>query len=100
MKETIDLAHAQQLGAFTSKEFADAQQYLANKATLSSKGIGLASNQITQLSFQVNDVISGLVMGQSVFTIFAQQTGQIVQVLQGPRGWSRASRTPVNGSSA
>ena len=86
MKETIDLAHAQQLGAFTAKEFADAQAYLASKAQLSAKGIGLTTNTITQLGFQINDVISGLAMGQSVLTIFAQQTGQIVQVLQGPQG--------------
>jgi hypothetical protein len=37
---------------------------------------------LTNLSFQVNDVVSGLVMGQTPFRIFAQQAGQFVQVFQ------------------
>ena len=42
----------------------------------------LTYQQKTQLSFQANDVISGLAMGQSPFQILAQQGGQIVQVFQ------------------
>lgn len=37
---------------------------------------------LTNLSFQVNDVVSGLAMGQTGFRIFAQQAGQFVQIFQ------------------
>lgn len=42
----------------------------------------LSSYQKTQLSFQANDIISGLAMGQSPLQILAQQGGQIVQIFQ------------------
>ncbi len=37
---------------------------------------------MANLSFQVNDVVSGFAMGQSAFQIFAQQAGQIIQIFQ------------------
>lgn len=43
---------------------------------------GLSGYQKTQLSFQANDIISGLAMGQSPLQILAQQGGQIVQIFQ------------------
>jgi hypothetical protein len=42
----------------------------------------LSYQQKTQLSFQLNDVISGLAMGQNPMQILAQQGGQILQVFQ------------------
>lgn len=46
----------------------------------------LSRFQKTQLSFQLNDVISGLAMGQSPFQILAQQGGQILQIFQQTAG--------------
>ncbi len=45
------------------------------------KQTGLASYQMSNLGFQINDIASGLAMGQSPFTILAQQGGQIYQIL-------------------
>lgn len=42
--------------------------------------LGLAPHQIANLSYQVNDVISGLAMGQTPGMILAQQGGQIAQI--------------------
>ncbi|QCG93970.1 hypothetical protein E6C67_08460 [Azospirillum sp. TSA2s] len=44
--------------------------------------LGLTKAQMQQLSPQINDVISGLMMGQAPMQIFTQQSGQIVQALQ------------------
>lgn len=44
---------------------------------------GLRPWQLTNLSFQINDVISGLAMGQAPAQIFAQQIGQILQIFPG-----------------
>lgn len=40
---------------------------------------GLRPYQLTNLGYQVNDVVSGMAMGQPIMQIFAQQLGQIVQ---------------------
>lgn len=43
--------------------------------------------QMRQLSFQMNDVATGLLSGQSPFQVLAQQGGQVYQALQmGPKG--------------
>lgn len=51
---------------------------------------GQARNVLTNLSYQINDVVSGLLMGQSPWQILTQQGGQFVQVMQmggtGPMG--------------
>jgi hypothetical protein len=46
-----------------------------------SKGIGLSASAMQNLGFQMNDVISGIAMGQGGFTILAQQGGQFYQIL-------------------
>lgn len=64
------------------KEEEDAHNNLGkavDKGTASQRQAAFAA---TNLSFQVNDVISGLASGQPVFQIFTQQTGQIVQAFQ------------------
>lgn len=38
--------------------------------------------QLTNLSFQLNDVVSGLASGQDAMRIFAQQGGQVFQIFQ------------------
>lgn len=40
------------------------------------------SGSLTNLSFQINDIASGIAMGQSPFQILAQQGGQVFQVWQ------------------
>ncbi|MFC5353561.1 phage tail length tape measure family protein [Azospirillum himalayense] len=44
--------------------------------------LGLTRAQMQALSPQINDVVSGLIMGQQPMQIFTQQSGQIVQALQ------------------
>jgi hypothetical protein len=44
--------------------------------------VGAAGGSLGQLSFQLNDIASGLLMGQSPFQIMAQQGGQVFQIWQ------------------
>jgi hypothetical protein len=46
----------------------------------------LASHQLANLSFQINDIATGLLSGQSPFTIMVQQGGQLYQILAGAEG--------------
>jgi hypothetical protein len=50
------------------------------------KGAGLASHELKNLSFQLNDAITQLGTGSSAFQVFAAQGGQVFQVLQGSQG--------------
>lgn len=56
----------------------------------------LTGYQMQQLSFQVNDVVTQLASGTSVFQTFAQQGGQIVQVFGGVRGTLAAALGVIN----
>jgi hypothetical protein len=50
-------------------------------ATREGRGpLGLRPYELTNLSYQINDVVSGLAMGQPPMQIFAQQFGQIAQL--------------------
>lgn len=60
----------------------------------------LSSYQKTQLSFQANDVISGLAMGQSPMQILAQQGGQIVQIFQQTKMNAAATAAEINTAAA
>lgn len=87
IRQTIDLAHAYSQGLIPSIEaYNAAQKQIDFNAQRSAKGIGLTTSQVAQLGYQLNDVLSGLAMGQSPFTIITQQTGQVVQAIQGPSG--------------
>lgn len=44
---------------------------------------GLRPHELTNLSYQANDVVSGLAMGAPPMQVFAQQAGQIVQIFPG-----------------
>ena len=79
IKTTIDLAHAQKLGLTAGIDMGKAHEYLAAKAGTATKGTGQLNSAITNLGFQVNDVVTGLATGQAGLTIFAQQAGQIAQ---------------------
>jgi len=43
--------------------------------------LGMTLSQNTQLAYQMNDIISGLAMGQSPLTVLTQQGGQVYQAL-------------------
>ncbi len=45
--------------------------------------LGLRPHELTNLSYQANDVASGLAMGTPPMQVFAQQAGQIVQIFPG-----------------
>lgn len=50
-------------------------------ATRQGRGpLGLRPYELTNLGYQINDVVSGLAMGQSPVQIFAQQFGQFAQI--------------------
>lgn len=55
--------------------------------TLSPNGeggfLGLDPFSLQNLSFQINDIFTGLASGQSIGQVFAQQFGQIVQIFPG-----------------
>jgi hypothetical protein len=47
-----------------------------------SKGARLLSGEIANMGYQINDVITGIALGQSPFMILAQQGGQVYQIFQ------------------
>jgi phage-related minor tail protein len=57
------------------------------------------SNELTNLSFQVNDIVTGFALGQSPMMIMAQQGGQVLQILQtsqeGVSGWMSAVASKI-----
>lgn len=59
------------------KALALSEQRLRTQST----GVSAYTTGLAGLSYQINDVISGLIMGQSVFMVVTQQGGQIVQLL-------------------
>jgi hypothetical protein len=94
-KELAEYSELAQAGAISTHELAQAQDMARAKFDIVSRGLGkdglagnlrLTSNQLTNLGYQFNDIASGLAMGQSPFTIMAQQGGQVYQVLAGARG--------------
>lgn len=77
------LREARQQATAATKAYTTAQN-AADKAAR-----GLIQRQ-TQLAYQTNDVVSGLVMGQPPMMIFAQQSGQIAQIYAGNGGVNAA----------
>jgi hypothetical protein len=103
------LAHAQQVynseierynelaraGVISSEQLGKAQDVAKQKLDGIKRTYGgdkganatkLAANQYTNLGYQLNDVVSGLAMGQSPGTIATQQGGQIYQSLASAQG--------------
>ncbi|MFA7279819.1 MAG: phage tail length tape measure family protein [Sterolibacterium sp.] len=84
------------LGAISAKEYADSLARLkaetqrqvgeargdrVNKLGMM-PGTRMRQHQVTNLSYQLNDVVSGLAMGQPANMVAMQQGGQILQILQ------------------
>jgi hypothetical protein len=51
-----------------------------NAARLSRGPLGLRPHELQNLGFQVNDIVSGLAMGQRPMQVLAQQGGQVAQI--------------------
>jgi len=66
----------------TAARAAPAIQKVSNVLTPGGKKgfLGLDPYQLQNLSYQVNDVFTGLASGQPIFQIFAQQAGQFAQI--------------------
>ncbi len=58
---------------------------VAGGAKQAAQATALARHEVQNLSFQLNDIATGLAIGQSPLSILAQQGGQVAQVL-GNRG--------------
>jgi hypothetical protein len=80
----LDFVTQYQAAARAAAGFADEQR----------KGAGagkLQQEQLKQLGFQLNDIITGLASGQQPMRIFAQQGGQVFQALQMGAGGAAGS---------
>jgi hypothetical protein len=75
---------------------AAARAAMGNTAAVAGMGraSGLAAHHVTNLSFQINDMVTGVLSGQNPLRIMAQQSGQVVQIMQqaglGVRGFTMA----------
>jgi len=83
-------------GAISASELAQAQTMArgryddtVNSLTRMSANSKLATHEVTNLTYQLNDIATGLATGQSPFMIMAQQSGQVSQIF-GNRGLKAA----------
>lgn len=73
----------------TKKAFADQVKYLQGAglaAGAASKNFRLTGYEVTNLSYQLNDMATMLAAGSSPFQVLATQGGQVFQILSGSRG--------------
>lgn len=93
-KETLDdINQSAKLGALTEDERANAigrtkVAFAAQVTALRSlqdagAGVRLASHEVTNLGYQINDIATMLASGSSPFQVLATQGGQVYQVLAG-----------------
>lgn len=89
-KETADYNKMLSAGVLTEGQHAKAlatsrQQYeqVAGVVERAKRGVSLNSFQMSNLTYQMNDVVSGLAMGQRPLSVMLQQGGQIYQVFAG-----------------
>ncbi|WP_454629525.1 phage tail length tape measure family protein [Bradyrhizobium cenepequi] len=76
-------------GVISSNEYEQAQVLLAKRLTdvqqqlnTTSRVGRVTSGEMANLGYQLNDVVTGLALGQSPFMIIAQQGGQVFQIFQ------------------
>lgn len=72
----ISSSEFEQAQAMAAKRLSDVDTNLRTAAT----GGRVLSGELSNLGYQVNDVVTGLLLGQPVFMIAAQQGGQIYQI--------------------
>lgn len=77
----ISQAEFEQAQAMASKRLSDVDMSMRQAAT----GGRVLSGELGNLGYQVNDVITGLLLGQPIFMIAAQQGGQIYQIFSRSR---------------
>jgi hypothetical protein len=70
---------------------------LSNVLSQNTQAVGLNANAWRNLSYQVNDVVTGLASGQSPFMILTQQGGQVYQVLAGAGGGVTGALKSIGG---
>lgn len=94
-KETEQLRKALQAGTITTEQFTKAEQELVRQSKAAEEAIerigkgeagkpslfGLKPYELTNLGYQVNDVITQLASGTPILQVMAQQGGQILQLL-------------------
>lgn len=69
-------------GRISHEQYNRVQKLAADGLKTVEQQSGRTRAGLTQLSFQVGDVAQGLAMGTRASTIFAQQSGQVIQSLQ------------------
>ncbi|MCK1577785.1 phage tail length tape measure family protein [Bradyrhizobium sp. 174] len=74
----ISSSEFEQAQAMAAKRLSDVDMNMRNAAT----GGRVLSGELANLGYQVNDVLTGLALGQSPFMILAQQGGQVFQIFQ------------------
>lgn len=99
-KGTGDSAGAQMIFGRALQE-SEARLHLTKTALGGAQtGARLTAGEFTNLSFQLNDIATGLALGQPLWMIFAQQGGQVYQVLQtsgaAAKGWGNALTAAFN----
>jgi hypothetical protein len=77
-----DAKLAHDAGRLSAENYAKVQKLAADGQEQIAKTSGRARAGLTQLSFQVGDISQGLALGTRASTIFAQQSGQVIQSLQ------------------
>lgn len=88
-KEMAEYRQLLARGVITSDEFEQAQLRAAKRLSdvdmsmrRASTGGRVLSGELANLGYQVNDVLTGIMLGQSPFMIMAQQGGQVIQIFQ------------------
>jgi Prophage tail length tape measure protein/Cell Wall Hydrolase len=91
-KELLEAEMLMKSGKITTQEYAQAQTMLKARMEASAdamgqmsqaniKGpLGLRPYELTNLSYQINDIVTGLMSGQPAVQILAQQGGQVFQI--------------------
>lgn len=72
----ISSSEFEQAQAMAAKRLSDVDMNMRKAAT----GGRVLSGELSNLGYQVNDVVTGLLLGQPLFMIAAQQGGQIYQI--------------------
>lgn len=81
--DTRNLAAAQDQLTAAAQRAAAAQQRLQNATSGRGSFLGLNPQEMTNLGFQINDIVVGLASGQKPLTVLVQQGAQIGQIFPG-----------------
>lgn len=79
--EAVTTGAKMRASAVAASQMAAQAQAVAARATGMGASSKLASHQLQNLSFQVNDLVVGIASGAPVMTVFMQQGAQIAQIM-------------------